>query len=275
MDDVLSPTNRDDDKEREFAPLDILLVDDSVVIQKLLASLLENHNIETAGDGKAAVTIMKKERFDIVLMDVQMPEMDGFEATAAIRKTEEGHRTPIIAMTASAATDDRDQCLAAGMDGYIGKPIQPDDLRRTIEQFTQSHSHSTSASSADESFSSPGIGASSDVIDLEMARRQIPGGEQGVREMAQFLLDQCPTMMMEIQQALTARDGKRIQRAAHSLKGSTDIFGAKHVVGVARRIELAGKRGNVNDASEAMPELREQVSQLRSALAVTAAAEPH
>ena len=203
-----------------------------------------------------------------------MPGMDGFEATAVIRKREKGHRTPIIAMTASALTDDRDQCLAAGMDGYIAKPIQPDELRRTIQRFAHAQNRSTSEQVADENHSSVKIQPSADVIDLELARRQIPGGEQGVREMAQLLFDQCPTMILEIQAALMDRDEKRVQRAAHSLKGSADIFGARHVVDAARRIEWAGKQGDVDGAAETMPELREQVSQLRSALAAMAAASP-
>ena len=273
IDDVPSTPKRDH-KKREFLPLDILLVEDSVVIRTVLARLLEKHNVVMACNGKEAVTMMGKERFDIVLMDVQMPEMDGLEATAVIREREEGYRTPIVAMTASTMTDDRDQCLAAGMDGYIAKPIQPEELRRTIERLTQAHRHSTAARVPDEDDSSVKMQPSSDVIDLELARRQIPGGEQGVSEMAQLLLDQCPAMMMEIQQALTVRDEKRIQRAAHSLKGSADLFGARRVVDVAKRIELAGKRGDVDDVSESLPELREQVSQLRSALAVTAASRP-
>ncbi|HIK92601.1 MAG TPA: sensor histidine kinase [Planctomycetes bacterium] len=263
-----------DDREREFPPLDILLVEDSVVIRTVLAGLLEKHNIVMAGDGLEAVTIMEKERFDIVLMDLQMPEMDWFEATAVIRKRETGRRTPIIAMTASATTDDRDQCRTAGMDGYIAKPILPDELRRTIERFTQPQSHSTSERAPAENLSSVKIQPSADVIDLELARRQIPGGEEGIRAMAQLLLDQCPIMMTEIQEGLTDRDNKRIQRAAHSLKGSADIFGARHVVEVARRIELAGKRGDVDGASETMLKLREQVSQLQSALAVMATSKP-
>jgi two-component system, sensor histidine kinase and response regulator len=258
---------KSDDRQREFPPLDILLVEDSVVIRIALVGLLKRHNVVQAVNGAEAVAIMEKARFDVVLMDVQMPEMDGFEATAAIREKEQGHRTPIIAMTASATTDDREECLAAGMDGYLPKPIRPDELHRTIDQFTRSHSAATAAKSSDDDRSSSESQASADVIDLELALRQLPGGEEGVRAMAQLLFDQCPIMITEIQEALTDGDEKRLQRAAHSLKGSADIFGAGRVVDVARRIELAGKRSHVDEASDMMPELREQVSQLQSALA--------
>ena len=273
IDDILSTTSSEGEG-CEFPPLDILLVEDSVVIRVALVGLLKRHNVVQAHNGAEAVAIMDKDRFDVVLMDVQMPEMDGFEATAAIREKEQGHRTPIIAMTAAALTDDRDACLAAGMDGYLSKPIRPEELHRTIDQFTRSHRAAMSEKSSGKDSSSSESLASADVIDLDAARRQLPGGEEGVRAMAQLLFEQCPIMIKEVKDALTDGDGKRIQRAAHSLKGSAELFGAARVVDVARRIELAGKRSHVDEASELMPELREQVSQLQSALAAATSSRP-
>ena len=126
----------------EGRSLRILLAEDNAVNQLLASRLLENqgHNVVTAGNGRAALERLEKETFDLILMDIQMPEIDGFEATAAIRKKEEstGKHLPIIAMTAHAMEGDRERCLAAGMDGYISKPIKAEDLIDAIENLGRS-----------------------------------------------------------------------------------------------------------------------------------------
>ncbi|MBV9771169.1 MAG: response regulator, partial [Bryobacterales bacterium] len=118
-------------------PLRVLLAEDNVVNQRLALRLLENHGhlVVVANDGAQAVENYKKQSFDVILMDAQMPIMDGFEATAAIRSLEEktGAHIPIVAMTAHAMAGDRQRCLAAGMDGYIAKPVRPYELFETIE----------------------------------------------------------------------------------------------------------------------------------------------
>jgi len=119
--------------------LRILLAEDNAVNQVLAVRLLEKqgHTVTVAGDGRVALAALEKQAFDLVLMDVQMPVMDGFEATAGIRSQEKatGAHIPIIAMTAHAMKGDRERCLAAGMDGYIAKPIQPKELYETLERF--------------------------------------------------------------------------------------------------------------------------------------------
>lgn len=132
---------------RESRPcLKVLLAEDNLVNQKLAGQLLikRGHSLEIVGDGKQAVEAWRKNRFDIILMDVQMPEMDGLEATALIRASEKGSRIPIIAMTASAMRGDREECLRAGMDDYLAKPIKPTQLFETIENAVQEHSDSRS-----------------------------------------------------------------------------------------------------------------------------------
>ena len=122
---------------RAVAPLKVLLAEDSIFNQKLAVGLLEKggHSVVVAHNGREALAAWEVDRFDLVLMDVQMPEMDGFEATAAIRARESqlGRHTPIVAMTAHAMKGDRERCLAAGMDSYVAKPIRAADLFATIQ----------------------------------------------------------------------------------------------------------------------------------------------
>jgi CheY-like chemotaxis protein len=129
---------------RESRPgrrLRVLLAEDNAVNQRVAARMIEKlgHQVEVANNGVQAVEKFQQKAFDLVLMDVQMPEMDGFQATAAIRKLElrQGKHTPIIAMTAHALPGDRERCLEARMDGYIAKPVHVDDLFREIERVTQ------------------------------------------------------------------------------------------------------------------------------------------
>jgi two-component system, sensor histidine kinase and response regulator len=116
----------------------VLLAEDNPVNQRLAVRLLEKrgHSVVVAGNGREALEALEKQSFDLVFMDVQMPEMDGLEATAAIREKEKGsgvHR-PIIALTAHAMKGDRERCLASGMDGYLTKPIRPQELDEILEQ---------------------------------------------------------------------------------------------------------------------------------------------
>ena len=121
------------------ASLRVLLVEDNAVNQRLASRLLEKrgHSVEVAGNGLEALEALEKESFDLVLMDVQMPVMDGFEATAAIRKKEGGSgiRVPIVALTAHAMKGDREKCLAGGMDRYLTKPIRPQELDELLENY--------------------------------------------------------------------------------------------------------------------------------------------
>jgi CheY-like chemotaxis protein len=119
--------------------LNVLLAEDNAVNQRLAVRLLEKrgHKVVVAGNGLEALAALKKESFDLVFMDVQMPEMDGYEATAAIREAERdsGRHQPVIALTAHAMKGDREKCLAAGMDGYLSKPIKPQELDEVLEEY--------------------------------------------------------------------------------------------------------------------------------------------
>ena len=243
------------------AGLKILLAEDGLVNQRVAVGLLQmrGHHVTIANNGKEAVDAVRNERYDVVLMDVQMPELDGLEATIAIREMEKpsGRHTPIIAMTAAAMKGDREKCLQVGMDGYISKPIDPEQLTSTLQQI------SPAESGAPADVAAPATSAESDgVIDLEFAQTRIPGGAQGVKEVAQLLIDECPKMIHEIREGLANQDANQVRRGAHTLKGSADWFAAKRVVATAKRLETYAHDGDLDSASAVLPELEAEVRQL-------------
>ena len=249
--------------------LDILLVEDGKVNQQVALGFLNEHGhrVEVADDGREALESLDGQRFDLVFMDVQMPEMDGFEATARIREQERttGQHTPIVAMTASAMKGDRERCLEAGMDDYISKPVSGNDLYEKIAKYAGAQPAASTA--ALESHSGSTIQSDSDAIDLQEARRRIVSGDKGIREMAGILADECSTHLAAIREALAEEDAPQIQRSAHTLKGAAAIFGAGQVVEIAERIESQAQDERLNDIQSIMPELSERVSRLQLALA--------
>ncbi|WP_182867402.1 response regulator [Rhodopirellula sp. JC639] len=249
--------------------LKILLAEDGLVNQRVAVGLLQmrGHEVTIANNGKEAVDAIRNDRYDVVLMDVQMPEMDGLEATMAIRQMEKprGRHTPIIAMTAAAMKGDREKCLEVGMDGYISKPIDPDQLTRTLSAFAPAVSQPPTAAGDTDQPPAPESDPS-DVIDLEFAQTRIPGGADGVKEVARLLLDECPKMIDAIGEGLANKDANQVRRSAHTLKGSADWFAAKRVVAAAKRIEYFARDEDLDSAAAALAELEQEVTQLINAV---------
>jgi len=139
------PSPAQANKERRKQPLHILLVEDEYINRTLAVSVLESEGwtVAVAENGVQALQLLNNAGFDLILMDIQMPELNGYETTLAIRQKEQGtnQHMPIIAMTAYAVKGDREKCLAAGMDGYVSKPIRPDKLRDEIETVLQRYSN--------------------------------------------------------------------------------------------------------------------------------------
>jgi signal transduction histidine kinase/CheY-like chemotaxis protein/HPt (histidine-containing phosphotransfer) domain-containing protein len=221
--------------------LRILLAEDNAVNQRLAASLLERrgHKVTIAANGREALTALEGQPFDVVLMDVQMPEMGGFEATAAIRALEaerKAPRLPIIAMTAHAMKGDRERCLAAGMNEYLTKPLDPRQLCALVEQMAGS---AASGHSGGELISIP----------TEVLAR-VGGDRELLAEISRLFVDDAPRHLSKIREALSARDGEALRRAAHGLKGAAANFDAVGVVRAARALEEMGRTGEF-DAHEA------------------------
>ena len=216
----------------------ILLAEDNAVNQKLAVHLLEKHGytVTVTANGREAVMAFERESFDLILMDVQMPEVNGFEATAAVRATERatGRRIPIIAMTAHAMKGDRERCLAAGMDGYVAKPIQAQALFAAIESLLPASTQNAAetAAKAETAASKP-----SGVMDLDAVLNRLGGDHELLAEMASLFLEDGPRILRETRAAITRRDSKALERAAHTLKGSASNFTSHSVCEAALRLE--------------------------------------
>lgn len=235
----------------------ILLAEDNAVNQRLAVSLLEKrgHRVTVARNGREALDALQDGRFDVVLMDVQMPEMDGFEATAAIRAREQesGGHTPIIAMTAHALKGDRERCLEAGMDAYVTKPLRPRDLFQILEGVA------TADGEAESRIDDVGF-------DLSVALDRMDGDVELLKELAGLFLEDCPKRMDEIRQAITRKDATGLQTAAHTLKGSVGNFGASDAVEAAQSLEQDGREQNWSHAEAAWNALEKAIGRLEPAL---------
>jgi CheY-like chemotaxis protein len=214
--------------------------------------------------------------FDLILMDVHMPEMDGLEATQAIRQQEQtsGSHIPIIAMTASAMKGDREECLAAGMDGFVSKPVDQSELFTAVESVPPCGSKSDpdavemQAAAADASSSEvfdvtersrPIASGDSDraepLIDWEAAWRQIPGDRDLAKQLAELLLTEGPKLIRQMQDGLSAGDSVLVQRSAHTFKSSVGIFAAVRLVDSGEQIEVLAKEQQLDKCAHLVPEL--------------------
>jgi PAS domain S-box-containing protein len=232
--------------------LRLLLAEDNVVNQRVAMRLLEKrgHAVSVVDSGRRAVSAALEGEFDAVLMDVQMPELDGFEATAAIRKAErqDGRHVTIIAMTAHAMKGDRERCLSAGMDGYVSKPLSPEALYAAIE-------------------GRPAVASSPEAVALdEAAIAKHFGDDEFFREVAGVFLESYPAWLADLKSAAQADDAEKLRLAAHTLKGAVSHFGAAAVYESAGRLEQLGKDGRPRDAAAEIAALERSLDALRSAL---------
>ena len=249
---------------QEAAPsrvLRILLAEDSLVNQKLAVGLLERqgHSVSIANNGKEAVTLATKEHFDLVLMDVQMPEIDGMEATALIRAHErksKGH-LPIIAMTAHAMKGDRETCLASGMDGYVSKPIRAVKLFEAIDEVLDKLDRRNSGAATQ--------------IDWSKAVDVVQGDLDLLKDIVVTFLNEYPRMIGDLEHAVAVGCAKDVQRMAHLIKGSMRYLGAKNAYDRADELESMGREQRLSDVNGALDKLRAEIDQITPELAQFAA----
>jgi two-component system sensor histidine kinase/response regulator len=270
-------------------PLRVLLAEDSPVNQRLAMRLLAKwgHSVMVVNNGRQAVAAFEAEPFDMILMDVQMPEMGGFEATAAIRSQERdtSDHVPIIAMTAHAMKGDRERCLGSGMDGYISKPIQPKELFDTIETFgepadvavtlaraEESDGENHGKSSAETNGETEAESLLADAVPTEvMAKEDVLerfGGDEGLlKEIVTVFLESYPELLTELRAAIQRQDAKDLQRMAHTLKGSISYFSNQTPLHLALELEALGRAGVCEGASELCVALERAIERLKPGLA--------
>ena len=253
------PAVTPDPLRKRTRSLRVLLAEDNAVNQKLAAQILQKrgHTVVTAGDGKEALARLGAESFDVVLMDVQMPEMDGFEATAAIRETERttGTHIPIVAMTARAMTGDRERCLKAGMDGYVPKPVRPEELIQAVEGLGSVAEQNEPDKRQDE------------IIDVKALMEGVDDDESLLGELVGLFSADCPKLLSDVREAIEHGDGQALELAAHTIKGSVANFAAKAPLEAVVRLEKMGRKGDFARAREAYAGLAAAIERLNEALA--------
>jgi len=252
--------------------LRVLLVEDNAVNQTYALRVLERagHKVRVAGNGREAVKILERERgFDIVLMDIEMPDMDGVEATVALRKSEQetgGHLT-IIAMTAHAMKGDRERFRAAGMDGYVSKPIRPQELLETLGRFRPPTE--PMAPSATQPFDEArGLRPTGEEVLGEPRSNEAAAEDKALMaELADLFLKTCPATLELARTALERGEACALERAAHALKGSVSHFSAPAAYQSAATLERLARLGKLPEAAAAFEDLQKEIERLMPALA--------
>jgi PAS domain S-box-containing protein len=268
-------------------PLRILLAEDSLFNQKIALAMLEprGHHLEIAVNGREALAKWAAAHFDLVLMDVQMPEMDGLEATQAIRERERssGKRTPIVAMTAHAIKGDRERCLEAGMDAYVSKPVRSRELHATIERLmaepwarpqgtvVSENALTASPGACDQRAcppsSAPTMNSTNGILNWEATLKKTEFNEATLQELAAVFLRECPKLLKEIRESLAAGDTTALRRAAHTLKGSAALFESTAATAAAQQMEAFAKQNNLAEAQGLSSRVEAEALRLSAALA--------
>ncbi|MBF0411700.1 MAG: response regulator [Desulfamplus sp.] len=223
--------------------LNILLVEDQFFNQQLMIAMLPMHSLKVAANGKEAITILEKEKFDLIFMDIQMPLMDGFEATAIIRDQNSGvldHDVFIVAMTAHASDQDREDCLNSGMDDYLSKPFEPEHLFELISK--RFGNQKVSIISESIQTIEP---ASESLIDICALMKRIDGNHELAAQLIGIFLSNYKEKQLEIKNAIDSENPDGLRMAAHALKGMLLHFG-KSVAEIVSKLENIGKSGSID-----------------------------
>ena len=252
--------------------LRILVAEDNPVNRRVITGILERagHQLVSVENGRLALAAVAQQRpdqrFDLILMDVQMPEMDGLEATRTLRGAEAalGFRVPIIALTAQAMKGDRERCIEAGMDAYVSKPIDRDHLFATMNEVMSSPRRPVS----EPPVRPPGAASAPPAaFDLAELLGRIDGDRPLLVELVQVFRDGLPAMLADLDAAVAAGDADRLHRAGHSLKGALLNLSAHPAAALARDIDDAARRGELRRGAWAdLERLRQELSRLEQAL---------
>ncbi|WP_235027089.1 response regulator [Cognatazoarcus halotolerans] len=254
--------------------LSVLLVEDNPVNQTVGLKMLQKagHRVTLAGNGQEALDLLDRQRFDLVLMDVQMPVMGGLEAAQAIRAREARRSwsagsglasVPIVAMTAHAMQGDRERCLDAGMDDYVAKPIRPAELFAAIARVC-GRGASVGRGGSDSSLLEPANAGR--VLDLDGTRALLDGDQVALDQLVSLFISDLPRNLKELNEAVAQRNASRLAAASHSLKGAVGVFNALQAQDAAQRVESAAKGADVDLACREVTSLVAELNTLATAL---------
>jgi two-component system, sensor histidine kinase and response regulator len=248
----------------------ILLAEDNVVNRQLALAVLERrgHSVAVAHNGREAVEAVERESFDLILMDLQMPEMGGLEATAVIRAREEGtgRHVPIVAMTAHAMKGDRERCLEGGMDAYISKPINRQELIKMVEA-------PRLAVTIGETSPAPAMPAAT-AWSPDLMLRRLGGDESLVREMVKLFSAECPQLLSTLRESVRGGSPEHLRKAAHAFRGAVANFATDGPTATARQLEDLGRSGRIHEAPALLERLEREVATLLSAVLAYEASTP-
>ncbi len=251
-----------------YRPLHVLVADDNPVNQELTLLTLEKwgYNVVAVKNGRQLLDAIGKEDFDLVLTDVRMPEVSGLEAATEIRRREEltGKHVPILAMTAYAMKEDRNNCLAAGMDGYVSKPVTPEELFEAIRQLVYDDAQEKQGGPAE-----PEVSWQGEVFDIDKAMSHVGGNTSSLDRIIHVFLDNCPRLMESIRQAIDGNNPEKLWQAVHTLKGSVSIFASDHVIDTVLELEMKAINKNLKDAPGAFARMQAQIVRLGNSIAAT------
>ena len=262
-----SPARPIDDGKPTLAarPLNVLLAEDNAANQKLAVGVLtkQGHRVTVAGNGRLAIAEWQMQPFDVILMDVQMPELDGLQATQAIRgmEAQQGGHTPIVAMTAHAMKGDRERCLEAGMDDYLPKPIRAKEIAEKLLSLFGS-SIPVEPLAVDSRHSAVPIASAAALIDWKSALEGVDDDRPLLAEVVQLFLSSVTTTLASLGEAIRARQPDVVQRLSHSLKGELLAIGAAPTAEFAWQLELCGKQHTLDEALPMLDQLQAHIESL-------------
>jgi CheY-like chemotaxis protein len=250
------------------------LCDDNVINQKVALRLLQQmgYKADVANNGLECLKTMERQRYDLIFMDVQMPEMDGLEATRQIRERQKASpqsthfhsQITIVAMTANAMQGDREKCIAAGMDDYVAKPVRPEDIRLVLERWGSRAALSECSGLPDgcadktvplENGAPAEVSKQEPPVDMERLLDFANGDPANLRELIELYLDQTARQIVQLEAAVQARNADEVKRIAHSCSGASSTCGMSSMVPLLRELERQGAQGLQPNA----PQLSNQV----------------
>jgi CheY-like chemotaxis protein/HPt (histidine-containing phosphotransfer) domain-containing protein len=268
----ISATERTRQERRDVnSALSVLLAEDNDVNQKLATRLLEKrgHRVAVAANGRQALDALRQARYDLVLMDVQMPEMDGIQATAALRASEKGtgRHQPVIAMTALVMQGDRERCLAVGMDGYLTKPIRPRALDEVLENYiAQKKQSNTGFEGAPKTSAQPSPTSELEPVDGRELLKRVGDDREFLTELVNLFREEGPKQLGKIKTALEKKDAAEVLRGAHSLRGTLANLAARSAADLTAGIEHAAKSEDLPRAEVALQSLELEMARVLDAL---------